>query len=359
MALLTHAQPEAIAAAAQHLARGGLLGLPTETVYGLAADVGNDAAVRAIFAAKGRPADHPLIAHIAAPDDGDWAAALAPFAQRVPDWALRAAAQLWPGPLTLVLPRRAGICELAAGGLPTLAVRCPAHPAAQAILRAAQALGVMGVAAPSANRFGRVSPTTAQHVLDEFADRLDDRALLIVDGGACDVGIESTIVDASRAQPVLLRPGMLPPDTLAQALGQAVAPPDAQAPKVSGSLASHYAPRARVHLLPPDAIAPRWAALSPSARAHTAVYAPLPVLQQLSASAAGGAAIGAAIGAESAAATKTPHHAMPQDPAACAHELFAVLRALDQAHIQDIWVAQAPDTPAWAGVNDRLRRAAA
>ena len=337
MALLRATTPAGIAEAAAQLQRGGLLGLPTETVYGLAADVAQDEAVRRIFSAKGRPADHPLIAHIAPAEGGDWRQALSPFVRELPPWALQAMHALWPGPLTLVLPRRVGRCEVAAGGLPTLAVRCPSHPGAQAVLSAARDLGVPGVAAPSANRFGRVSPTTAQHVMDEFADHLSDEALLVLDGGACSVGIESPIVDASRGHPVLLRPGLLTPAQLAQAFGQSLHAIDAQAPKVSGSLASHYAPRARVVLIAAADWAARWAALSAEQRAQTATYAP-PSL-----SSAGAAA----------------HHTLPSSAAACAHDLFAVLRDLDQAQITEIWVAQPPQDAAWAGVNDRLARAAA
>ena len=338
MALLHPASPSTVDAAAAQLARGGLLGLPTETVYGLAADANNPAAVHAIFAAKGRPANHPLIVHVAPPEAAeDWTAVLQRWACEVPPMALALANAFWPGPLTLVLRRQAGVGEAAAGGLPTLAVRCPAHPVALAVLRATKTLGVHGVAAPSANRFGRVSPTTASHVMDEFAASLSDQALLVIDGGPSDVGIESTIVDCSRSHPVLLRPGMISAARLEQTLLQAVRPPDAHAPAVSGSLASHYAPRAKVRLWDAADIAPAWAALHASDRTHTAVYAPQ----------------------ASALNDVIHHHDMPTDAAACAHELFAVLRALDVAQVQTIWVAQADHTPAWAGIADRLQRAAA
>ncbi len=193
---------------AEHLAAGGLLGLPTETVYGLAADAQNDVAVRAVFSLKGRPADHPLIVHVAADEPGA-TPAWAHFAQHAPEWARTLMQAFWPGPLTLVLPRRPEVASVMAAGLPTVAVRCPSHPLAQQVLVAARALGVFGVAAPSANRFGRISPTLASHVVDEFAGHADSQTLCVLDGGACDVGIESTIVDASRQHPVLLRPGML------------------------------------------------------------------------------------------------------------------------------------------------------
>jgi L-threonylcarbamoyladenylate synthase len=194
--LLDGRSPDAIAAAVQTLKAGELVGLPTETVYGLAADAGSDAAVARIFAAKGRPANHPLIVHVADASGVDH------FAANVPDFARRLIDAFWPGPLTLILPRRPGVGAAAAGGQDSIGLRCPSHPVAQAVLRACAAQGVFGLAAPSANPFGRVSPTTAAHVQAGMGD-----ALLVIDGGACDVGIESTIVDCTRGAPVLLRPG--------------------------------------------------------------------------------------------------------------------------------------------------------
>ncbi len=201
--------PAAISTAADALARGELVGLPTETVYGLAADAGNEAAVRGIFAAKGRPADHPLIVHVAS------AAQVDDFAAEVPGFAQALIDAFWPGPLTLILPRRAGVAEAAAGGHATVGLRCPSHPVAQALLAACATRGVRGLAAPSANRFGRVSPTTAQHVAQEFGD-----ALPVLDGGPCDVGIESTIIDCTRGAPVLLRPGQLARADIERVTGQ-------------------------------------------------------------------------------------------------------------------------------------------
>ena len=194
-----------IAQAVQVLAAGGLVAFPTETVYGLGADAGSDAAVAGIFAAKGRPSDHPLIVHVAN------AEGIAHFASRVPDFAQKLVDAFWPGPLTLILPRLPGVATAATGGQDSVGLRCPAHPVAHALLLACAAPSdgdeaggppVWGVAAPSANRFGRVSPTTAQHVQDELGDDL-----LVLDGGPCGVGIESTIVDCTRGVPVLLRPG--------------------------------------------------------------------------------------------------------------------------------------------------------
>ena len=323
---------EAIAAAAHTLGTGGLLGLPTETVYGLAADAENTAAVARIFAAKGRPADHPLIVHVAD------ATAAAHFAAGLPPFAVALMQAFWPGPLTLILPRRVGVAAAAAGGQDSIGLRCPEHPVALAVLAACAALTppVRGLAAPSANLFGRVSPTTAAHVQQELGPDL-----LILDGGPCPVGIESTIVDCTRGQPVLLRPGAITVAELAAACGQAVLQPQdladstQAAPRASGTLASHYAPRARVRLLSAPA---------------------------LQAALRDGATTGGAIAVY--AWTVAPHPAlpwrqMPPSAAAAAQQLFAVLRELDSTGVTEIWVETPPDAPDWAGVRDRLARAAA
>ena len=331
---------EAIAVAAQTLGAGGLLGLPTETVYGLAADAENAAAVARIFAAKGRPADHPLIVHVAD------AATAAHFASEVPAFAAALMQAFWPGPLTLILPRRAGVAAAAAGGQDSIGLRCPAHPVALAVLTACAGLmpPVRGLATPSANLFGRVSPTTAAHVQEELGPDL-----LILDGGPCQVGIESSIVDCTRGQPVLLRPGAITPAELAAACGQAVLLPQdlaataPAAPRASGTLASHYAPRARVRLM--SAVALK-AALRDSATTGGAIavyartVASRELLQQLGPDVA------------------PPWRQMPQVAAAAAQQLFAVLRELDHTGVAEIWVETPPDTPDWAGVRDRLQRAA-
>lgn len=316
--------PDAVQAAARCLADGELLGLPTETVYGLAARADQDAAVAKIFAAKGRPSDHPLIVHVLD------AASAESFADHLPPTARRLMDAFWPGPLTVIVPRKAGVAEAAAGGHATVALRSPAHPVARAVMAAARELGVHGLAAPSANRFGRVSPTLARHVVEEFGP-----GLLVLDGGACEVGIESTIVDCSRAQPALLRPGLLPRARIEAVLGEPLADPDAAAPKASGTLAAHYAPAARVRLLDAESLALRVAAAAASgALEGVAVYsrAQLPAWRW---------------------------QALPADPAAAAHELFAVLRGLDAAGAREIWVEAPPRDPAWDGVRDRLSRAAA
>ncbi len=316
----------AIERAAATLAAGGLVAFPTETVYGLGARADDDSAVARIFGAKGRPADHPLIVHVADPADADH------FAARLPAVARRLIAAFWPGPLTVIVERAVGIAQAAAGGQGNVGLRCPAHPVARAMLVAARGRGVDGVAAPSANRFGRISPTRAAHVTEEFGD-----SLLVLDGGACRLGIESSIIDCSRERPVLLRPGVLTRAQLEWAAGEPLHEPDSEAPRASGTLQSHYAPRATLRLMPTATLAtalqllgslpPRLAVYSRSLPANTAPG----VLQRR----------------------------MPSRPEAAAHELFQVLRELDAEGVQIIWVEEPPPAPEWDGVRDRLQRAAA
>jgi L-threonylcarbamoyladenylate synthase len=327
--ILDGRQDSSIAQAARVLAGGGLVAFPTETVYGLGADAGSDEAVAGIFAAKGRPSDHPLIVHV--PD----AAAASRFAAHVPPMARRLMDAFWPGPLTLILPRRFETGRAAAGGQDTIGLRCPAHPVAHALLLAAARATppVFGVAGPSANRFGRVSPTTAAHVAGEFGD-----ALLVLDGGPTTVGIESAIVDCSRGVPVLLRPGTLTRAQIETACGERVWLPEERpeaGPRASGTLASHYAPNARVRLMDAKALQTALDVLGPDAAA-VAVYARSPLR------------------------TRTPHYRrMPDDAVETARQLFAVLREFDAAGVKLIWVETPPPAPEWDGVRDRLLRAAA
>ena len=320
------------AQAADLLAQGQIVAIPTETVYGLAADAQNPQAVAQIFATKGRPADHPLIVHIAS------AAQAGVFAQDIPAFATALMEQFWPGPLTLILPRRPEVAAAAAGGQASVGLRVPAHPQALALLQACAERGVHGLAAPSANRFGKVSPTSAAHVADEFG-----ASVPVLDGGDCAVGIESTIVDCSRGAPIVLRPGQISTADLNAALAplgwplQDAASAQQAAPKASGTLEAHYAPRAKVRLM--DA-----------AMLQTA-------LDVLGADAQGIATYSRSILRTPAAAVIRRH--MPPDAAAAAHELFAVLRALDALGVALIWVESPPDTPDWDGVRDRLQRAAA
>lgn len=330
--MILSANAAAIDQAAQALQAGQLVGLPTETVYGLAASATDDAAVALIFAAKGRPADHPLIVHVASVHQ------VPVFAAQVPGFAQRLMQAFWPGPLTLILPRQPGVATASAGGQDSIGLRCPSHPVAQALLQACLARGVTGLSAPSANRFGRVSPTTAAHVQSELgAD------LLVLDGGDCAVGIESTIIDCTRGEPVLLRPGQITRAQVEAACGRVVLDKDAPqdvmaqaAPRASGTLASHYAPRARVRLMSAPDIAQRLQALGPQANnlGLWSVHWP-------------------------DAGAGVVWRAQPQSAAQAAHELFSTLRDLDALGVTQIWVQLPPDTPEWEGVRDRLQRAAA
>jgi L-threonylcarbamoyladenylate synthase len=323
--ILPGSDPAAIAQAAQALRAGELVGLPTETVYGLAADADNEAAVAQIYATKGRPSDHPLIVHVAS------SAQVARYAAQVPDFAQRLIDAFWPGPLTLILPRRPGVATAAAGGQDSIGLRCPSHPVAQALLRACG----LGLAAPSANRFGRVSPTTAAHVQAELGS-----ALRVLDGGPCPVGIESTLVDCTRGAPVVLRPGQITREQLQAACGRSVELPakmDSAAPRASGTLESHYAPQARVRLMQGDELAQRVQALGSLAN-NLALWSRKQPPQ-----------LGAGV----------IWREQPQHAEDAARELFATLREFDLHGVQQIWVELPPDTPDWEGVRDRLKRAAA
>ncbi len=318
---------EAIRAAARLLEQGGLVALPTETVYGLGADAENPAAVARIYAAKGRPQDHPVIVHLAPGAD------LAHWAADIPTEAHQLAAAFWPGPLTLILKRAAHIPDAVSGGQETVGLRCPSHPVATALLQEFKA-GKGGIAAPSANKFGNVSPTTAQHVRDEFdADGSIDAVL---DGGQSAVGIESTIVDLSRLQshgPVLLRPGHISAEAIAAVIDRLPAAPDAQAPRASGTLESHYAPHTPVAMQDTATLAATLIKLAEAGRSvaliHYSEFAPVHASMRL-----------------------------PVSPDGFAHALYAALRAMDQAGADVILVEAPPQGGQWLGVNDRLRRAA-
>lgn len=330
--ILDGRDPAQLQQAAQALKEGRLVALPTETVYGLGADATQDAAVARIFEAKGRPADHPLIVHVADLADAD------AFVARWPDFAQTLARRFWPGPLTLIVPRRAGVATASAGGQDSIGLRCPSHPVAQALLRAARELGVAGVSAPSANLFGRVSPTTAQHVASEFGDDL-----IVVDGGPCEVGIESTIIDCTRGEPVLLRPGHVTRDQIESVTGRPLRRPEeiqTPAPKASGTLESHYAPRARVRLMDTQALKAALEVLGSAldgAAAPVAVYART-ILRMPS--------------------QRMVFRRMPDDAQAAAQQLFAALRDFDDQGVQLIWIEQPPEGSDWEGVRDRLQRAA-
>ena len=331
---LSAINPATIAQAASLLAQGKLLGLPTETVYGLAARADDDDAVKQIFTTKGRPSAHPLIVHVASAETANSFAAEG-FLEQIPDYAAALMRAFGPGPLTVIVPRRSGMAEAAAGQHPTIGLRCPAHPVAHALLQHLATQGIYGLAAPSANRFGRVSPTTAQHVIDEFGD-----TLAVLDGGACQVGIESTIIDCSRGQPVLLRPGAITEDDIWQRLQVRVlsaAAASGQAPQAAGTLASHYAPRASLRLMGAKEIQAALDLLGKDAPA-LGIWSRTPMRSR----------------------AKNVHLAtMPANAAEAAQQLFAQLRAFDALGVKLIWVEPVPLTADWAGVADRLQRAAA
>ncbi len=311
--------------AAEILRRGGLVAFPTETVYGLGADASNPAAVARIFSAKGRPADHPVIVHLGHPGQ------VAHWARDVPDVAKRLIEGFWPGPLTLVLRRASGVGDYLTGGQDTIGLRMPSHPVALELLRefggAEAERHRVGLAAPSANKFGRISPTTAEHVRNDLGDEVD----LVLDGGSCDVGIESTILDLSRGRAVLLRPGRISPEQLTAALGSSPVAPDALAPRAPGTLESHYAPRQPLRLVASEG----WSrALRASPRRAVLALSPRP--------------------ARDASVMWIDAPRQSQD---YARDLYANLRALDVSGCDEILVEAPPATADWIAVRDRLDRA--
>jgi L-threonylcarbamoyladenylate synthase len=309
------ATPEAIARATLLLREGRLVGFPTETVYGLGGDATSDSAVAAIFAAKGRPRFNPLIVHVPGLAEAE---VIAIFDAR----ARGISSAFWPGPLTLMLPRRAegGVSLLACAGLDTVAVRVPAHPVAQALLREVG----WPLAAPSANRSGRVSPTEAAHVAAE----LGDRVAMILDGGQCAVGVESTVLDLTDATPRLLRPGGVTFEALSAVLGPiALAGDEPDRPRAPGQLASHYAPRLPLRL---DAVASQ----------------PGEVLLAFGPAPPPGFA-------------KVLNLSPQADLVEAAANLFTMLRRLDRAEFTGIAAMPIPEEGLGRAINDRLRRAAA
>jgi L-threonylcarbamoyladenylate synthase len=311
-----------IDAAARALTLGELVAFPTETVYGLGADAESEAAVRRIFAVKGRPNSHPLFVHV---DGPRW---LEGLAREVPKVAWQLAERFWPGPLTLILPRSERVPLAVTGGQPTVGIRVPSHPVALALLRA---FG-RGVAAPSANRFGRLSPTSAEHVREDLGSEVAH----ILDGGACEIGVESTIVDLSRAEPRLLRPGGISREAREQVLGQRLIHEAVGPVRVPGQLPSHYAPRAELVICGDNELAPRVEALR---------------------------ARGARIGVLAEERILVPEVARrivaPADASSFARSLYASLRELDSASVDVILVAPPSSAGLGLAVIDRLTRAAA
>lgn len=303
------------------LRRGGLVAFPTETVYGLGADAANEAAVRRIFAVKHRPANHPVIVHI--PD----ASHLSRWAIELPEAARTLAAVFWPGPLTLVLKRAPHTPDVVTGGQDTVGLRVPFHPLALDLLRAFDG----GIAAPSANRFGRLSPTTADHVRAELGRDVD----LVLDGGPCEVGIESTIVDLCGTVPRLLRPGRISADAIAAVIGTRPVAAGHGAPRAPGGLPSHYAPRTPMRLVPADGLRAAIEEVAQHGR-RAAVFArhstpPLTNVIEVTA---------------------------PDSAVDYAHAMYGALRRLDEAGADLLLVEAVPDEPEWLAVRDRLTRAA-
>jgi L-threonylcarbamoyladenylate synthase len=321
MALYGNTQ-EDIRYAAEILRGGGLAAFPTETVYGLGADAANARAVANIFTAKGRPADHPLIVHLAAAEE------IERWARDIPDSAWQLAERFWPGPLTLILKRAPSVLDAVTGGQDTIGLRVPNHPVALALLKAFGG----GIAAPSANRFGRVSPTLAAHVIAEFGDALD----CVIDGGSCKVGLESTILDLSGQYPRVLRPGAVMPDVLTRILGKSLATGAGDGPRVPGCLASHYAPDTPLRLMEMahiEAAAQSFLNLGQSV-AVLSMHAP-------------------AINQAGCRWLK-----MPVDPQEYGQVLYARLREVDTWGCRCVLVQLPPAIMEWAAVRDRLQRAA-
>ncbi len=296
------------------LRRGELVGMPTETVYGLAADARNPAAIARIFALKGRPAEHPVIVHLSDAEQ------MRAWAKAIPEHAWQLAKEFWPGPMTLILHKQSGVLDQITGGQDSVGLRVPNHPLALQLLAEFDD----GLAAPSANRFGHISPTTAQHVRDEFGAQLE----LILDGGAAQIGIESSIIDARTPELSILRPGAITAAQIAHLTDTAQSGPALSRPRVSGALKSHYAPRTRTEL-------------RERAEIETLVDVNALVL--------------------SITTLPATHDgiALSADPSEYSRALYAALRALDARAGAKILIERPPQTAAWAAIWDRLSRACA
>src|SRR3990172_3568489 len=318
-----------IALAVGLLRQGGVVAFPTETVYGLGADALNPAAVQRIFTIKGRPQHHPLIVHLADVSQ------LAEWARDIPPDAYALAEHFWPGPLTLILKRAARVPDSVTGGQDTIGLRVPNHPVALALLR--QFAG--GIAAPSANRFGRISPTRKEHVSAELGDAVG----LILEGGWCSVGLEWTIVNLTSATPAILRPGHISAAALAEVLGKPVTghgSAEPAGPRASGMLESHYAPRTPLPLIPTQQLLQEVSALLAFARRVAVLElertpSKVPYLER-----------------------GVYHYIMPNTPEEYARRLYATLREADAQGCDFLFVEQPPEDEAWSAINDRLRRAA-
>jgi L-threonylcarbamoyladenylate synthase len=322
MVRIVRATQVEIETAVQALRDGELVAFPTETVYGLGANAQNPAAVRKVFEAKGRPTSHPVIVHLDSPRF------LHRWVREVPDAATRLAEHFWPGPLTMVLPRAANVHDIVTGGQDTVAIRVPQHPMAQQLLTAFGG----GLAAPSANRYGRLSPTRPEHVRDELGDAVK----VILDGGECQIGLESTIVAFAGTGVRLLRPGAVTASQIRQVVGELQIGADLESPRVPGDQRSHYAPLTPMTIIPAGEIDSHAASLSEGGR-RVAVLAqrlPLRAHKYVTWVNAG------------------------RRPEQYGHDLYANLRTLDKAGCQQILVQDVPEDERWDAIRDRLLRAA-
>jgi L-threonylcarbamoyladenylate synthase len=329
---------ETIQQCAKALLAGELIGLPTETVYGLAADASNSQAITRIYSTKGRPADHPLIVHVSGASAAHYwidANKTTPSTMQQVQTLMH---QFWPGPLTLIVNRAFGVPAFACANEATVGLRCPSHPAAQLLLQQFESLGGKGVAAPSANKFGKISPTTAQHVLED----LDAQCPLTLDGGDCEFGIESTIVDVSSGLARVLRLGSISVEQISEALGFQIELPSTNSavPKVSGSLAAHYAPSTPMELVSGGSLVFRAGTIAELGdEAGVLAMRSKPETLKLRANL---------------------HWVQAAtDAKAYAHSLYSSLRALDQLNLDRLLVELPPNEPEWLAVLDRLKRSAA
>ncbi|MDH4379255.1 MAG: L-threonylcarbamoyladenylate synthase [Vampirovibrionales bacterium] len=316
----------AIHAAAEQLRDGGLIGLPTETVYGLGCDASNPDALAALYKAKGRPTNHPVIVHVASVEQlSDWA-------MDIPEVAHTLAKAFWPGPLTLILKKQPHVLDAITGGQDTVGIRIPSHPVALDLLRTFGG----GITAPSANRFGRISPTTALHVMDEFGDHLT-----VLDGGPCAVGVESTIVDVSSGTPRILRPGMITAEAIQNStpLQQTkIFTKHGPAVRVSGSLTKHYAPTTPTLLMARDDLHQAWNDLPYEEQGTLGLLLLTPLTHE-----------------------NGPAHVrvLGTHPTPYAAGFYATLRELDTKGLNALWIELPPNEPGWEAILDRLKRCAA
>ncbi len=327
---------KAILEAVRILEAGGLVAMPTETVYGLAANADDESAVTNTYRAKGRPMNHPLIVHVAGAQDIPWWAEMTPEAELL-------AKTYWPGPLTIVLKKKPRCGLWVTGGQDTVALRCPSHPWAHALLAAFSGPEHRGLTAPSANSFGRISPSCARHVAEDLGVKPSGKLDMILEGGACEFGIESTMVNLSSARPEILRHGIVTREMLEKTLGRPVPDAGADAPRASGRLKSHYAPRTKAELVAPDAVCGRVAEL---VREGLAVSALAPAALRAGIEAAAGGGLALLLDA-------------PEDALGYGAMLYEALHELDASGADRIVIAEPPRTPEWAAVDDRLGRATA